>query len=189
MYLRVSAILGLHTIFILLALTRILSPESGAGGWNWAFVFIPLFIFDALSVILWVIYLVSYIAVKTSYDSSWSSRNSIIFPSQKISISHLITFGIGVPLKTTAEILLVLHLQDEPSVSLLPPVVLFVLLFLDVAAVAACEAMSPVVKLLISECREDWDLEECDCFTCLGHLNLCCRRCLYHICTCSMRMC
>ena len=180
MYLRASAILGLHALFALLTVSRVLSPEERS--WNWALVFTPLFVFDALAVVGWFLYLISYVVTKFSYDSAWSGRKSVLFPAQAMSLVYLIAFGIAIPLKTTAEILLVLRLQGVSSVSLVAPAALLILLFLEVACVALLKALSPVLKMWVSDFQEDLDLDEFDCFTCLGYTNLCLRRCLYHKC-------
>ena len=145
LYCRVSAIFVLNALFVLLTLVRTTGDES----WRWSLVFIPLFIFDALSVVYWVLYLISYIAVKTSEDgvTVWSGTNSVIFPGQSFSLLHLLAYGAGIPMKISAEILLVLHLQDPASVRVFVPAILFMLLFLEVGAVAVWETVAPLAKL------------------------------------------
>lgn len=138
-YLRVFLILALHAIFVLLTLTRVSGDES----WNWAFVFIPLFIFDVLSVIYWTLYLVSYIITRRDDEFSWTER---VFPGQSPSLLTLIAYGVGIPLKIVAEILLVLHLQEPSIVRAFIPAIFFTLLFLEAGLVSACEAAIPIVK-------------------------------------------
>lgn len=138
-YLRVFLIIVLHAIFVLLTLTRVSGDES----WNWAFVFIPLFIFDAVSMVYWTLYLMAYIVMRRGDEFIWTKR---VFPGQSLSLLTLIAYGVGIPLKVVAEILLVLHLQEPSSVRAFIPAIFFTLLFLEAGLVSACEAAIPIVK-------------------------------------------
>lgn len=145
LYCRVFIIFGLNALFVLLTLARATREDS----WSWYLAFIPLFIFDAISVVYWVLYLISYIVVKTSEDgvTVWSGTNSVIFPGQSFSLLYLLAYSVGIPIKISGEILLLLHLQEPTSIRVFIPAVLFMLLFLEVGTVAVCEAVTPLVRV------------------------------------------
>lgn len=142
-YVRVSFLLGLHALFVLLTLAR----ATGDDAWDWYFAFIPLFVFDALSIVYWIHYLISYIAVKRGSNVRWIGRNSVLPPGGlSFSLRHLMAYGVGIPLKVVAEVLLMLHLQHPENIRVFVPAVLFMLLFLEVGVVAVCTAVAPMVK-------------------------------------------
>lgn len=146
-YVRISIILGLHALFVFLALVR----ATGDGDWGWYIAFIPLFIFDILSVVYWVIYLINYIK---KWLENWDDDEyqSVFFPRQSLSLLVLIFYGVGIPLKIAAEILLLLHLREPGTIRVFIPCILFMLLFLEVGSVAVFYTLKPVVRQL----REDW---------------------------------
>ena len=184
LYVRLSLIVGLHGVFVLLALLRAL---SGGFSPSWYAVFSPLFLFDALSTVYWFLYLFSYLAVRRDEDSLWSGRNSAIFPGQRISLLYLVAFGVGLPLKFAAEVLLALHLEKDVGVAFFVPGILLAVLFLETALVAGYEAVSPMLRLAWATIERDVDFEDCGCLNCLGYTNLYCRRCLYHVCVACTR--
>ena len=143
-YLRATTILGLHALFVFLALAR----ATGDDEWSWYIAFIPLFIFDLLSIGYWVFYLVSYIARKLDSDTLWTERNSVLFPGQSLTLLVLVAYGVGIPLKIAAEVLLLLHLQEPDSIRVFVPAILFMLLFLEVGIVAVSEMLSPMLRLV-----------------------------------------
>ena len=175
LYARLSVFLGLHGVFVVLALLRALSSGQDASP-SWYVVFSPLFIFDGLAVVLWAIYLLAYFAVKRNGDSIWADRNSPVFPGQQASLLYLIAFAVGIPLKLAAEILFALYLQDG-AVRVFIPAVLLMVLLLETALVASYEALSPLLGLFWTSI--DVDCEDCGCLNCLGYTNMYCRRCLY----------
>ena len=190
LYLRVTVILGLHALFVFLALGRALSDN---GGLNWYVVFSPLFLFDLLSVVAWVFYLVSYVAVKRDEDSVLSGRDSVLFPGQKFSLLVLVAFGVGIPVKLTAEILLLLRLEAVSSIRVFVPAVLIMVLFLEAGLLAVFQALKPMLSMLgtTSSCKCSCgccsgDYTYNPCHHCLGCVNNCFRRCLYHICVACM---
>lgn len=138
-YFRVVLILGIHALFVLLTLARANRDDS----WNWSFVFIPLFIFDAFSIVYWILYLLSFIVTRRGHEFVWTKT---VFPGQSLSLLTLIAYGVGIPLKIAAEISLVMHLQEPSGVRVIIPAVFFMLLFLEVGLVSACETAIPIVK-------------------------------------------
>jgi hypothetical protein len=183
LYLRVSVLLGLHGVFVVLALIRALSAGQD-GSVSWYAVFSPLFIFDGIAVVLWVTYLFTYLAVKLNEDSVWADRNSPVFPGQQVSLRYLIAFALGLPLKLSVEVLLALHLEGDGGIRVYVPGVLLMVLFLEMALVAGYEALAALLVMCWSSIGQDVeciDCEDCGCLNCLGYTNLYCRRCLYNV--------
>jgi hypothetical protein len=179
----VSVLLGLHGVFVVLALIRALSAGQD-GSVSWYAVFSPLFIFDGIAVVLWVTYLFTYLAVKLNEDSVWADRNSPVFPGQQVSLRYLIAFALGLPLKLSVEVLLALHLEGDGGIRVYVPGVLLMVLFLEVALVAGYEALAALLVMCWSSIGRDVeciDCEDCGCLNCLGYTNLYCRRCLYNV--------
>ena len=143
-YIRVSSLLGLHALFAILVLARV----TGGRDWGWHLAFIPLFVFDALSICYWVAYLASYIR---KWSESWDDDdfNSVFFPRQTLTPLVLIFYGVGIPVKIAAEILFVLHLRDPAGIRVFIPSVLLMLLFLEVGCVAMFYALWPIAKLYL----------------------------------------
>lgn len=144
-YIKVLCILGLHVVFVVLTLVR---ATSGAQ-WSWFIPFIPLFVFDVISVVYWIGYLIAYIYNKwTGLDlDEEDSKLLQFFPKQTISLLVLLAYALGIPLKVVAEILLALHLSDPGSIRTFVPALLFMLLFLEIGIVAVIQMLKPIVRL------------------------------------------
>lgn len=180
LYVRLAVIFGLHALFVALTLARGLSSDATDGSWNWYVVFAPLFLFDAISVVYWAIYLVSYIATKLDEDSAWSDRSLTLFPGQKLSLVPLLAHAVAFSLKVTAEILVLLRLQDVSNVSVLAPAVLLMVLFAGVGVLSLVRAMTPMLTMWTSRSTPFHGN------SCLGYLDRCFRRCLYLVCIACM---
>lgn len=140
LYFRLLWILGLHALFIALLLSKLFRDT----GWSWFLVFIPLFVFDGIAVVYWVLYFVSYIANKLDdYEHDWTY---VCFPEQKISILVLVFYAVGLPLKIAAEILLCFSLKD--SIRFYIPGVLLCALFLEIGGVLLFYSLKPAFWLI-----------------------------------------
>lgn len=181
LYSKVTLILVVHGLFVLLLLVRALSDDEERESPSWYAVFSPLFVFDALAVAMWFLYLVCYIDKLRGGDSLVSDMGSVVFPNQQISLLYLSSFAVGIPLKIAAEVLIAVRLEGGgDSIRPFIPGVLLGLLFLLVGVVATCEALSPVVKSCWSSFEGSMDCEEdCGFLLCLGYTSMYCRRCLY----------
>ena len=125
-YFRLLWIWGLHVVFVALVLSRVFQEAA----WSWFLVFIPLFVFDGLAAVYWVLYLIGYILRRVKNEEE---DDSICFPKQTVSLVVLIFYGGGLPLKIAAEILLCFSLTN--SVPFYIPGILFCLLFLGISAI------------------------------------------------------
>lgn len=155
-YIRLSLIYGLHTLFGTLLLSRVVAETR----WNWFLVFIPLFIFDFISVIYWIIYLVTYIwmRVNDELDDDIGNRagggvcimfydedyKPICFPQQSMSLLVIILYFLAIPTKVAAQILLCLALGN--TISFYIPGVLFCLLFLGAGIGMLCMSLKPTLR-------------------------------------------
>ena len=141
-YIRLVWILGLHVLFVSLLLSRALGEVS----WSWFLVFIPLFVFDGLCVVYWVMYLVFYILNRLNSDYDDDDYGGICFPRQKVSLVVLIFYAIGLPLKLAAEILLCFALMS--SVPFYVPGILLTLLFTEIGCVLMYYTLKPTFTLI-----------------------------------------
>ena len=160
MYTRLSLIYGLHTLFGVLLLSKVVAETR----WNWFLVFIPLFIFDIISVVYWFIYLITYIwmRVNDELDDDIGNRagggvcimfydedyKPICFPHQSLSLVVTILYFLGIPTKVAAQILLCLALGN--TVPFYVPGVLFCLLFLGAGIGTFYTSLKPMLTL--SDC-------------------------------------
>lgn len=155
-YIRLSLIYGLHTLFGALLLGRVVGETS----WNWFLVFIPLFIFDFIAAIYWLIYLVTYIwmRVNDELDDDIGNRaggglciifydehyKPICFPQQSMSLLVVIFYFLAIPAKLAAQILLCFALSG--SVQFYIPGILFCLLFLGSGIGMFVTSLKPVLR-------------------------------------------
>lgn len=89
----------------------------------------------------------SYVVMRRGDEFLWTKR---VFPGQSLSLLTLLAYGVGILLKIVGEILLVIHLQEPSSVGAFIPAIFFMLLFLEVGVVSACEAAIPIAKTLMN---------------------------------------
>ena len=104
---RILIILIPHTIFLAVVLARL----EEAGDWSWAATFSPLFFFDLVCGLYYLIYLCSYISDRIT-DTSWDEDSTICFARQKASLFPIILYAVGIVSKVTSEILLILYLEE-----------------------------------------------------------------------------
>lgn len=142
-YLRILWIWGLHVVFVALVLSRVFQEAA----WSWFLVFIPLFVFDGLAAVYWVLYLTGYIIRKVRDEEE---DDSICFPKQTVSLVVLIFYGGGLPLKIAAEILLCFSLTH--SVPFYVPGILFCLLFLAIGTIMTFYSLKPPFALIQRYC-------------------------------------
>lgn len=142
-YLRILWIWGLHVVFVALVLSRVFQETA----WSWFLVFIPLFVFDGLAAVYWILYLIGYIIRKVRDEEE---DDSICFPKQTVSLVVLIFYGGGLPLKIAAEILLCFSLTN--SVPFYVPGILFCLLFLGIGAIMTFYSLKPPFSLIQRYC-------------------------------------
>ena len=178
LYVRLAVFLGLHTLFVSLALAQGLSSD---GAVSWYVVFSPLFVFDLLSVVYMVFYLASYVTLRRDGDSVWSRRYSTLFPGQKFSLVLLLAYAVGILLKVTAEILVLLRLEDVSSVGVIVPAILLMVLFAGVGLLALGQALVPMLNMW-THSTHFRRINHC-----MGYLDRCFfRRCVYLVCTACM---
>ena len=127
---RLLVTLILHTVFFVLMITKIRFDSS-----SWEVVFVPLFIFDFFAIVYTIIYLIQYCLKKINdWENSEEADQSILItflPVDSTELPALFFVTIGLCLKLTAEVLLVVHLNgqiDRPYV----PGILFCLLFAEI---------------------------------------------------------
>ena len=126
---RLLGTLILHTVFFVLIITKIKFDSS-----SWEVVFIPLFIFDFFAIVYTIIYLIQYCIKKINdWENSEESESFLItiLPVESTELPAMFFVTIGLCLKLTAEVLLVVHLNgqiDRPYV----PGILFCVLFAEV---------------------------------------------------------
>lgn len=104
-HIRAISNLVLHTCFVSLVLSKV----SNSLDWAWAAVFFPVFAHDGLTIIYYIIYLCGFCwawAVDEDEDST-----TPCFPGQKPRVMTLLFSGLGLLLKITAEVLLVVFLS------------------------------------------------------------------------------
>lgn len=128
--LRLLGIVILHSLFFALLVTKIKFDSS-----SWEVVFVPLFIFDFFAILYTIIYLIQYCVKKINdWENSEEADQSVLInflPVESTELAALLFVAIGLCLKLTAEILLVVHLTgqiDRPYV----PGILFCLLFAEI---------------------------------------------------------
>jgi len=102
---------------------------------SWEEVFIPLFVFDFFVILYTITYLVQYCLKKSNdWDSSREREDSLLMfllPVERTSLVALLYVAVGLCLKITAEVLLLVQLNgqiDRPFI----PGLLFCLLFVEV---------------------------------------------------------
>lgn len=150
-YVRLVWIYFLHAAFLSLLLARVLADKD----WGWFYVFAPMFVWDCLALIYWVLYLISYVAKRVNdfddedVDDEWIT---FCFPKQSISLITLLSYAGCLPLKVAGEILLCLHLSDSDSVPFYIPGIVLCLLFTVVGSVLMFYALKPPFRLLQRHC-------------------------------------
>ncbi len=147
-YIRLLWIYLLHAVFLSLLLTKVLRDLD----WNWFYVFAPLFVWDGISLLYFVLYLVSYVAklINDYDDDDYDEWVTFCFPMQSISILTLVFYAVGLPLKVAAEILLCFSLRN--SVPFYVPGILFCILFLWVGGVLLLYSLKPALRLVQRRC-------------------------------------
>ena len=130
MVIRLLGALLLHTVFFVLIITKIKFNSS-----SWEVVFVPLFVFDFFAILYTILYLIQYCLKKIndweSCDEADQSFLITILPVDSTELPALFFVAIGLCLKLTAEVLLVVYLNgqvDRPYV----PGILFCLLFAEI---------------------------------------------------------
>jgi len=120
----------LHTVFFALLVTKIKFNSS-----TWEVVFVPLFIFDFFAILYTIIYLIQYCLKKINdWENSEEAEQSVLItflPVESTELPALFFVAIGLCLKITAQVLLVVHLNgqiDRPFV----PGILFCMLFAEI---------------------------------------------------------
>lgn len=158
MYLRLGCIYGLHALFVGLVLGRVL----GKTDWNWFLVFVPVFVFDAVTAVYWIIYLVMYIWKRMNdeldedignragggmclklYDDSY---NPICFPNSSMALMVIILYLVGGPFKLVIELLLCLSLGNV--IPFYVPAIFLCLFFLWLTGVMLYYSLKPSMKLI-----------------------------------------
>ena len=126
---RLLGTLILHALFFALLITKIKFDSL-----SWEVVFVPLFIFDFFAILYTIVYLIQYCMKKINdWENSEEADESVlitILPVESTELPALLFFSIGLCLKVTAEVLLLIHLTgqiDRPYV----PGILFCLLFAE----------------------------------------------------------
>ena len=126
---RLLGTLILHTVFFVLIITKIKFNSS-----SWEVVFVPLFIFDFFAIVYTIIYLIQYCIKKINdWESSEESESILItfLPVESTELPALFFVTIGLCLKLTAEVLLVVHLNGQIERPYIPGI-LFCVLFAEV---------------------------------------------------------
>ena len=138
----------LHTAFFALLITRLKfdSPNS------WEEVFIPLFVFDFFVISYTITYLIQYCLKKSNdWDGGDGEESLLMFllPVERTNLVALLFVAVGLCLKITAEVLLLVHLNgqiDRPFI----PGLLFCLLFVEIWFAFTYYSMLPLdIRTLI----------------------------------------
>lgn len=147
-YFRVGMTFALHALFSVLVLIKVIQDNS----FPWAAIFSPIFCFNVFLLVYYFIYLCGYIRDKV-YSSS-RSNNTPCFPGQRASILPLILYGLAVPLKLAAEVVLVLHLQEDIQVPFYVVGLLLCLVFSVVTVGTGIYSLKPTFRCALDSC---WD--------------------------------
>lgn len=140
---RLLVVLILHTVFFVLLVTKIKFNSS-----SWGVVFVPLFIFDFFAIVYTIIYLIQYCVKKINdWESSEEADESVlitVLPVDSTELAALFFVAIGLCLKITAEVLLVVHLNGQIERAFVPGI-LFCLLFAEIWGAFMYYSLSPHV--------------------------------------------
>ena len=145
-YFRVGTTFLLHTLFAVLVLIKVTQENE----WSWAAIFSPVFCFDASLLMYYIIYLCGYTRDKMYGDSR--SSNTPCFPGQRASALPLIFYGVGLPLKLAAEIVLVLHLLGGFQVPFYAVGIVLCLLFTLMTVSMGMYSLKPSCVWALDEC-------------------------------------
>ena len=146
-YFRVGLSFLLHVIFAIFLLVKVSSNDSG---FPWGAVFSPIFCFDGVLTIYYIIYLASYIRERICRVPVGTSP--LCFPGQFASIVPVIFYGIGIPLKLAAEIVLVLHLTQGSVVPFYAAGILLCLFFSVLTVGLAIDSLRPTFEWALDTC-------------------------------------
>ena len=138
---RLLGILILHTVFFVLIITKIKFNSS-----SWEVVFVPLFIFDFFAIVYTIIYLIQYCVKKINdWEDSEESDTILIkiLPVESTELPALFFVTIGLCLKLTAEVLLVVHLNGQIERPFIPGI-LFCVLFAEIWGAFIYYSISPL---------------------------------------------
>ena len=147
-YFRVGMTFALHTLFAVLVLIKVTEKNE----WSWAAIFSPVFCFDAVFLVYYLIYLCGYVRDKLYADSRPS--NAPCFPGQRASALPLVFYGVGMPLKLATEVVLVLHLLDGFQIPFYVVGILLCLLFALLTVSMGFYSLKPTFVWAIDTC---WD--------------------------------
>ena len=107
-YFRAIANLVLHACFVSLVLSKV----SNSLTWAWAAVFFPVFAHDGLTIVYYLIYACGACCAWVMEEEEEDST-TVCFPGQKPRVTTLLFSGLGLLLKITAEVLLVVYLSSS----------------------------------------------------------------------------
>jgi len=120
----------LHTAFFAMLIARL-----KFGSPTWEVTFIPLFVFDFFVILYTITYLVQYCMKKVNdWDSSREEEESFLMfllPEESTNLVALLFVSVGLCLKITAEVLLLVNLNGQIDRPFIPGLV-FCLLFTEV---------------------------------------------------------
>ena len=147
-YLRVGLSFAFHVMFGILLLVKVSETVSEEDKYPWAGVFMPMFCFDVLLAIYYFIYLFGYI--RNKMYSIPRGNSAFCYPGHTPSVFPVVFYGLAIPLKIAAEIVLVLHLHEV----LIPfyAVGILLCLFFSVLTVGiAVDCLRPTVKCVCGD--------------------------------------
>ena len=154
LYFRLGWIYFLHVVFSGLLLAKLVEDTS----WNWFIVFVPVFVFDAVSAVYWVVYLVTYVRLKhdgeldddiadtlciPNYDENYNPK---FFPRQSVSALVLLLYIIGILIKLASEVLLCLALNG--TISFVAPGSVYSVLFFGTGLSLLYFSLKPTFMLV-----------------------------------------
>ena len=138
---RLLVTVTLHIVFFVLLVTKIKFNSS-----TWEVVFIPLFIFDFFALVYTIIYLIQYCLKKINdWENSEEADQSVLItflPVESTELPALFFVAIGLCLKITAQVLLVVHLNGQIGRPFVPGI-LFCLLFAEIWGAFIYYSLSP----------------------------------------------
>ena len=126
--------------------------------WNWFIVFVPVFVFDTVSAVYWVAYLVTYVQLKVAgdldddladtlcipnYDEDYNPK---CFPRQSVSALVLLLYFFGILIKLASEVLLCLALNG--TISFIAPGSVYSVLFFGTGLSLLYFSLKPTFSLV-----------------------------------------
>ena len=149
LYVRVGLTFALHVLFGVLLLVKVSENVSEADKYPWAGVFMPIFCFDILLIVYYFIYLFGYIRKKVY--SIPRGNSAFCYPGHNPSVFPVVFYGLALPLKIAAEIVLVLHLHEEVQIPFYAVGFLLSMFFSVLTVGIAVDGLRPTIRCICGD--------------------------------------